>query len=80
MRTHAGRPGVAPETLQAIAAARARHPELTMQAFAQLLFDEGIYRGRARDGRPVPAGLCRKLAFLRPNAKIGCQKINDLRD
>jgi hypothetical protein len=25
-------------------------------------------------------GLCRKFAFLRPNLKIGCQKINSLRD
>ena len=24
--------------------------------------------------------LCRKVAFLRPNLKIGCQKINDFRD
>jgi len=25
-------------------------------------------------------GLCRKFAFLRPHPKIGCQKINGLRD
>jgi hypothetical protein len=28
---------------------------MTIKAFAQHLFDQGIYRGRARDGRKVPA-------------------------
>jgi len=62
--THTGRPGVAPATLQAIAAARVRSPDLTMKAFAQLLFDEGIYRGRARDGREVPADHSRLRRWL----------------
>jgi hypothetical protein len=30
--------------------------------------------------RHDPPRLCRKFAFLRPNPKIGCVKINDLRD
>ena len=27
-----------------------------------------------------PDGLCHKVAFLRPNLKVECQEINDLRD
>ena len=69
--THYGRPGIAPGTLQAIAEARARHPDLTMKAFAQLLFDQGIYRGRARDGRDVPADHSRLRRWLAQARRAG---------
>src|SRR5215471_7858851 len=52
--SHYGRPGIAPETLQAIATERRRYPTRTMKAFAQHLFEQGIYRGRACDGHAVP--------------------------
>jgi len=69
MPTHYGRPGLAPETLQAIADARARPPELTMRQFAQHLFEQGIYRGQSREGQLIPAGhswLRRWLRQARP--------------
>ena len=71
MPTHYGRPGLAPETLQAIAAARGRAPDLTMKAFAQLLFDEGVYRGRARDGRLVPADHSHRRRWLQQARRAG---------
>jgi uncharacterized coiled-coil protein SlyX len=71
MPTHYGRPGLAPETLQAIAAARARAPGLTLRAFAQHLFDEGIYRGQTRDGRPVPADHSRLRRWLQQARAAG---------
>jgi hypothetical protein len=64
MPTHYGRPGVALETLQAIATERARYPSLTMKAFAQHLFEQGIYRGRARDGHAVPVDHSRLRRWL----------------
>ena len=68
---HYGRPGLAPETLQAIAEARVCSPNLSMKAFAQLLFDQGIYRGRARDGRPVPADHSRLRRWLDQARRAG---------
>jgi len=64
MPTHYGRPGVAPETLHAIATERARYPTLTMKAFAQHLFDQGIYRGRSREGHAVPVDHSRLRRWL----------------
>jgi len=59
-----GRPGIAPETLQAIATERRRYPTRTMKAFAQHLFEQGIYRGRARDGHAVPVDHSRLRRWL----------------
>ena len=42
-------------TLQAIAAARQRYPQLTHRAFAQHLFETGIYRSQGRGGGEAPA-------------------------
>jgi hypothetical protein len=48
-----------------------RYPELPMRAFAQVLFDEGIYRGRARDGREVPADHSRLRRWLQQAQRAG---------
>jgi hypothetical protein len=37
-----------------IAEARAQYDKLSEREFAQLLFDRGMYRHRAKDGREVP--------------------------
>jgi hypothetical protein len=37
-----------------IAEARAQYDKLSEREFAQLLFDRGIYRHRAKDGSEVP--------------------------
>jgi len=41
--------------LQAIAAARQHQPTLTYRAFAQHLFETGIYRSQGRGGSEGPA-------------------------
>lgn len=42
------------EDIRKIAAARAQYDTMSERAFTQLLFDRGIYRHRAKDGREVP--------------------------
>ena len=69
-------------------AAAGRYPGVVviMEAFGLNDHIKDVARRFAEQGYIAVApdmytrGLCRKLAFLRPNAKIGCQKINDLRD
>lgn len=59
-----GRPRIASAQLQAIATAYGHCAGLTLRAFGQYLFDQGIYRGRARDGREVPADHSRLRRWL----------------
>jgi hypothetical protein len=59
-----GRPGIPQETLQAIAAARQQHPDLSLRQLAQYLFEAGIYASRTRDGRRVPVGHSRLQRWL----------------
>jgi len=42
------------EDILKIAAARAQYDTMSERAFTQLLFDRGMYRHRAKDGREVP--------------------------
>ena len=45
------------ETLEAIAAARKQHPEVSLRVFGEHLFTTGIYRAVGKDGEAKPASL-----------------------
>jgi hypothetical protein len=53
-RRKGGNPGLSPETLQQIADMAAQYDKLSRRELSQLLYDRGIYRARAKDGREVP--------------------------
>ena len=48
-----------------------RYPDFTLKVFAQHLFDQGIYRARMRDGRPVPADHSRLRRWLEQARRAG---------
>src|SRR5262249_48537837 len=67
---------------------RVERPHLTLRAKIAVCFGALLDRRRQRLGGGVqppwplpkrPEGFCRKVAFWRPNSKIGYWKINDLR-
>jgi hypothetical protein len=62
---HHGRPGISRETLQAIADAYTRCQGLSTNAFAQHLFEHGIYRAKGKDGRAVPVDHTRLRRWLK---------------
>ena len=45
------------ETLEAIAAARKQHPEVSLRVFGEHLFTTGIYRAVGKDGEAKPASV-----------------------
>jgi hypothetical protein len=61
---HHGRPGISRETLQAIADERTLCEGLSIREFSQRLFDKGIYRAKAKDGRAVPVDHSRLRRWL----------------
>jgi hypothetical protein len=68
---HYGRPGIARETLQAIADEYTLCQGLTMREVAQRLFDKGIYRAKAKDGREVPVDHSRLRRWLEQAREVG---------
>jgi hypothetical protein len=61
---HHGRPGISPETLQAIADERTRCEGLSLKDFAQRLFDKQIYRSKGKDEQEVPVDHSRLRRWL----------------
>jgi hypothetical protein len=59
-----GRPGISRETLEAIADERTLCEGLSIREFSQRLFDKGIYRAKAKDGRAVPVDHSRLRRWL----------------
>jgi hypothetical protein len=45
------------ETLEAIAAARKQHPDVSLRVFGEHLFTTGIYRAVGKDGEAKPASV-----------------------
>jgi len=72
MPTHFGRPGLAPETLAAIAAARARYPELPMRPSRRCsLTKVSIADALGMDGRSPPITAASGAGCSRPRGR-GC--------
>jgi hypothetical protein len=60
------------EHIRKIAAARAQHPRMLLRAFAQLLFDQDIYKSNDNDDRQASPVNMRLLAgWLREAAELG---------
>jgi hypothetical protein len=68
---HHGRPGISRETLQAIADERTLCEGLSIREFSQRLFDKGIYRAKAKDGRAVPVDHSRLRRWLDQTREAG---------
>ena len=63
--------GLSREKLKEIADERTRCPELSLRAFAQRLYEKGIYHAKSLDGREVPANKGTISDYLKRAAEAG---------